>query len=205
MKNLLIILVILFQVNILFSQINMKDITLEVRNPIPIGDNILTNNLGGYKGIIDIGIGCNLININNITIGMLMNSSMLKFHFNDVNLIVLSPKIKIDYRIDFKKISIIPNVAIGYSNWRFSTSFTAFSETGIPYEYKFKQVDDGLTIRGATKLAINSKKRINWFIELAYEFTRLEKSDYGALDNKYNRNFHVFYPGIGVIWNFNKE
>jgi len=207
MKKILIVLFILIPASTLFSQINREEIGIDVRYPIPIGDNFLNNNSrGGYLGLVDIGIDYNLIKINNFGIGVLINSSVLRFSKNDVTLIILSPKIKVDYKININRISIIPNIAIGYSNWQFRSSAKTFAvENGIPVQIdQAAEFLNGITFKGATKVLLNSNSRLNWYFQFAYEFTRLEKLDNG-IDSNYNRNMHILYPGVGVVWKFNKE
>jgi len=207
MKKILIVLFILIPASTLFSQINREKIGIDVRYPIPIGDNFLNNNSrGGYLGLVDIGIDYNLIKINNFGIGVLINSSVLRFSKNDVTLIILSPKIKVDYKININRISIIPNIAIGYSNWQFRSSAKTFAvENGIPVQIdQAAEFLNGITFKGATKVLLNSNSRLNWYFQFAYEFTRLEKLDNG-IDSNYNRNMHILYPGVGVVWKFNKE
>jgi hypothetical protein len=208
MKKILVILLILIQMNNLFSQINKDDIAFELRYPIPMGDNYINKGFGdGYLGIVDIGVDYNIIKINNLGIGILLNSSILRLSESDLTLMILSPKIKIDYKININKISIIPNIAFGYSNWRLrAPAMTMTDEYGNPVQgEKFKENNDGLSFKGATKVVLNSHNRLNWYIQLAYEFTKLEKPENGAKNSKYNRNMHILYPGIGLIWKFNKE
>jgi hypothetical protein len=207
MKRLLFVLIILIPMNSLFSQINREEIGIDLRYPIPIGDNFLNNNSrGGYLGLVDIGIDYNLLKLNNFGIGILINSTVLRFSKNDVTLIILSPKIKVDYKININKISIIPNIAIGYSNWQFRSSAKTFTvENGIPVQIdQAAEFLNGITLKGGTKVVLNSNSRLSWYFQFAYEFTRLEKLDNG-IDSNYNRNMHILYPGIGVVWKFNKE
>ena len=206
-KKILFVLIILIPMNSLFSQINREEIAIDVRYPIPIGDNFLNNNSrGGYLGLVDIGIDYNLLKLNNFGIGFLINSTVLSFSKNDVTLIILSPKIKVDYKININKISIIPNIAIGYSNWQFRSSAKTFAvENGIPVQIdQAAEFLNGITLKGGTKVVLNSTSRLNWYFQFTYEFTRLEKPDNG-IDSNYNRNMHILYPGIGVVWRFNKE
>ena len=207
MKRLLFVLIILIPMNSLFSQINREELAIDVRYPIPIGDNFLNNNSrGGYLGLVDIGIDYNLLKLNNFGIGFLINSTVLSFSKDDVTLIILSPKIKVDYKININKISIIPNIAIGYSNWQFRSSAKTFAvENGIPVQIdQAAEFLNGITLKGGTKVVLNSTSRLNWYFQFTYEFTRLEKPDNG-IDSNYNRNMHILYPGIGVVWRFNKE
>jgi hypothetical protein len=208
MKKVFFVLLILIQLNNVFSQVNNDDIAFELRYPIPMGNNYLNKAFGdGYLGIVDIGVDYNFIKINNLGIGILFNSSIFRLSETDLTLVILSPKIKLDYKININKVSIIPAIAVGYSNWRFtSPSITMTDEDGNPVQgKKFKEKIDGLSIKGATKVVLNSNNRLNWYMQLAYEFFKLEKPENGAEDSKYNRNMHILYPGFGLIWKFNKE
>jgi hypothetical protein len=205
MKKTLSILFILIQINNLLAQINKDDIAFELRYPIPVGDNFLNKGLGdGYHGIVDIGVDYNFIKINNFGIGILFNSSILSLSETDLTLIILNPKIKIDYKININKISIIPNIAIGYSNWRFRAPTMTYEYENPAQGEKFKENYDGLSFEWASKVVLNSNNRLNWYLNLDYEFTKLEKTEKGA-DLKYNRNIHILYPGIGLLWKFNKK
>ena len=68
-----------------------------------------------------------------------------------------------------------------------------------------KTNSDGLTFHSSTKLLFNSSKKINWYFQISYEFSKLEKPKLGSGDTKFNRNIHLLYPGIGIIWNFNNK
>jgi hypothetical protein len=178
---------------------------VELRYPIPIGNNFLNKSLGsGYLGLIDLGVDYNFIETNGLGIGILLNSSILRFSETDLTLLILSPKLKIEYAIKTDMISIIPQIGLGYSNWRFrAPAITMNSEFGEHIEFpKFKENKHGITVKGATKFLYNSNKNINWYFQLAYEFTKLEKPDNGANDSKHNRNMQLLYPGIGMIMNF---
>ncbi len=147
------------------------------------------------------------IETNGLGIGILFNSSILRLSETEVTLFILSPKIKLDYEIKIDRISIIPQIGLGYSNWLFrAPSIKITDEFGNIVEAgKYKENQNGWTIRGGTRFVLNSSKNLNWYFQIAYEFTKLEKPDSGAGDSKYNRNMHLLYPGIGLIWNFNKE
>jgi hypothetical protein len=205
MKKILIIGLIFLSSISTYSQLNTKNISFELRYPIPFGDNFINKGFGnGYLGLIDFGFDYNIIKINGLGIGILLNSSFLRLSETDLTLMILSPKIKVEYEIDLNKISIIPQVGIGYSNWRFrAPEMTYYDELGDPvHGEKFKQNENGLSIKGATKIVINNNNRIKWYFNLSYEFTKLEKPEQDGGDKKFNRNIHLIYPGIGMIWNF---
>ena len=205
MKKILLIGLILFKSISSYSQVNTENISFELRYPIPIGDNFLNKGFDtGYIGLIDIGVDYNIFNINGLGIGVLLNSSILRLSENDLTLTILSPKLKVEYEISLNKISIIPQVGVGYSNWRFRAPAMTYTDVyGNLFQTKeIKINENGLTVKGASKIVINNDKRIKWYFNLSYEFTKLGKSEQGAEDNKYNRNLHLIYPGIGVIWYF---
>ncbi len=84
---------------------------------------------------------------------MLLNSSILRLPETDVPLMILSPKVKIDYKINISKISIIPAVAIGYSNWGFrgpAMQMTDMNGNTIQVG-KYRENYNGLTLKGAQK------------------------------------------------------
>jgi len=203
MRKLLIIGLIIFSSISTYSQINTKIISFETRYPIPIGNNFINKGFDkGYSGQIDFGIDYNVINKRKLGIGVLLNASFLNLSETDVNLLILSPKVKVEYEIDLNRISILPQFGIGYSKWLFRGSeMTYFDEISDQFQKrKYKEDQSGLTIMGSTKFLINSNKRIKWFLKLSYEFTKLEKDDIG--NSKFNRNIHLFYPGVGMTWNF---
>jgi hypothetical protein len=206
MKKAFAIMIILIQMNNLFSQINKDDLAFELRYPIPMGDNFLNKGFGdGYSGIDDLGVDFNLLKINKLGVEILLNTSFLRLPESDMNLIILNPKIKIDYKINFNNISVVPNVAVGYSNWQLrATVLTHESPIDPVQKEEIKEYYGGISYRGATKIVWNNNKRLNWYIQLAYEFTKLEESENSGADSEYNRNVHILYPGNGLIWKFNK-
>ena len=185
-----------------YSQLNTGDVSLEIRYPVSIGEssNGLDNN---PTGLIDIGLDYTVLKSNQLGIGLQFNSSFLKFTGNDVNLVILSPKIKVAYEITLNKITFIPMVGLGYAYWSFRIpGVTVLDEFGNPLLMPaYTQNENGLTVKGATKFLFNTDKKINWYLNLSYEFTRLGES---AEMVHLKRNQQLIYPGLGVIWNFGK-
>lgn len=207
MKKITIIALILIITISSYSQINAENISFELRYPVPLGNNFIHEGYdNGYLGLIDFGVDYNIIKTNGLGIGVLLNSSVLRLSETDLTLLILSPKIKVEYEINLGRISIIPQFGIGYSNWRFRAPAMDYTDgSGNPVQgEELKQNENGLTLKGATKIVLNNYKRINWYINFAYEFTKLEKPEEPAENNKYTRNIHMLYPGIGMIWNFGK-
>jgi len=187
-----------------YSQLNTENISFELRYPIPIGDNFINKGFdNGYLGLIDLGVDYNIIKTKRLGIGILLNTSVLRLSETDLTLMILSPKLKIEYKIDLNKVSIIPQVGVGYSFWRFRATY--YDEFSKPLQSKkYKINTNGFTIKGATKLVINNDKRLKWYFNISYEFTKLDKPEEEGGDIKYNRNIQLIYPGIGMTWNFRK-
>ena len=208
MKKLLLLGVIILQTISLYSQINKENISFELRYPITSGDNYLNKGFDeGYYGLIDFGVDYNILKKNRLGIGILFNTSMLRLSKTNVNLFILSPKIKIDYEFKINKLSIVPQLGFGYSNWRFRAPEQVLYDdygNGVIFD-KFKNNENGLTVKGGVKCVLNTNNKLNWYLLFAYEFTKLEKPSFEMANVKYNRNMHLIYPGIGVIWNFGKN
>ncbi len=206
-KKILFALIILTKISFAYSQIEINDIGIETRYPITMGENFLNNNeVGDYNGIIDFGLDVNILKKNNFNFGILFNISFLSMSETNLNLSCLSPKLKVDYLVDFESVQVIPQFAIGYSRWMFQSKGTDLTD-----EYNnqintgsYKENKDGITLKASTKIVINGKEdhKIKLYFLVAYEFTRLQKSD-EAVNSDFNRNLQLLYPGIGIIWKIN--
>lgn len=202
MKKLIIFILVNLQVSTIYSQFNQKDISFELRYPVPVGDNFIHRGyVEGYKGVVDVGVDYNVLKFGNLGIGVLFNGTFLKnTDFYDVHLRILSPKIKIEYEWDVKKISIIPNLALGYSHWHFRTPKADFYDNNGIYLRSGELIVNlnGFTFRSGLKLLMKTTKRIDWYVQFAYELTKLEKTEFGD-DSNYNRNVQIIYPGVGLL------
>ena len=189
----------------IYSQLH-KDLSFELRYPIPLGNNFINKAFdNGYSGIIDLGVDYSVIRYGKFSVGLTFNSALFRMSETDVTLWTLTPKIKVDFNVDFNKLSVIPRLGIGYSNWRTYAMMQYTNDSQEPTgTFLEKTIQNGLSVQASTKVLIKNNKKINWFIQLAYEFTKLEKPEAPAIDSKYNRNIHLVYPGIGLIWNFRK-
>jgi hypothetical protein len=172
-----------------FSQSFMNSLNFELRYPIPVGKNFMnSNDLGsGYKGIIDAGAGINVFEVRNFSVGFQLSASVLSLSVSDLTATGITPKITASYDFRPGNISIIPQAAFGYTNWRFKSGDFLRSENGISMEVSLKMV-------------LRSSRRINLYLQGAYQHTRLELPSYGEIDSDFNRNINTFYPGIGVLW-----
>ncbi len=206
MKTRLLIVLALLQVNLLFSQINKEDIAFELRYPIPVGDNFINKGLDkGYTGIIDFGIDYNVVKMKNFSVGVLLNTSYLTQTKSEVDLRIISPKIKCEYNYALSKISIIPQVALGYSSLYFHAKATTVQVDDQIFEIPEEELTEGgLALKAGTKIVYNANRAIQWYGSIAYEFTKLEKPSNEAEDTSFNRNVGLLYPGVGVIWTFNQ-
>lgn len=187
-----------------FSQIN-ESISIKIGYPIAVGNNFLNNKDSDlkYKGIIDIGIDYSFYRMKNLEFGILFNATFLNLEISDANLMMLTPKLKMDYIINHNNMEIKPQISFGYSNWRLRQSDYQIGEGDEEMTIEgIKENYNGLSMKFANKISFNKNKRINWYFEISYEFSRLEKPNNDIVDNNYNRNLQLFYPSIGVIWNF---
>lgn len=197
---------LLFSSTSLFSQLFSQNLSFEVRYPITIGDNFLNNQSGGnaYSGIINLGLDYNVIDKNGLGFGIAFNSSFLKLDQNNVNLTVLSPKLKIEYEVNLNKLIIIPQLAAGYSNWRYTANdFTYYDEQGnLHTDGSFKENNHGLTLQGGTKVMWNTGTALNYYLSFYYEYTEVSMKNRDVLDIDYNKKLQLLYPGVGVNWRF---
>lgn len=201
MKKILLTLFIAVQLNNIVAQSYKNNITFELRYPVPTGENFINKAFGnGYKGLIDMGVGYNFLQLDHLGMGILFNSSFLNLSEFDMSLMILSPKIGIEYKIPLQKFTFVPHVAFGYSNFQFTTTSWT-DEFGNVVDSKHKENLDGITFKGSARLLLNRSKRLEYYLQLAYEFTKLEKWD-GTPNISYNRNIQILYPGIGLVYKF---
>lgn len=116
MKKFILGIFLFIQAGLAYSQLNTTAISFDLRYPVPAGNNYLNKAFGaGYIGLIDIGVDYSIIKVNNWVFGILLNTSLLRLDKNDVTLNTISPKVKVDYKIDIGKLSLIPQVGFGYA------------------------------------------------------------------------------------------
>jgi hypothetical protein len=209
MRKSIISTIFIFQTLICSSQINKDEFSFELRYPFPIGNNFLNNKLldgSCHIGIIDFGIDYNVIKPKNFGFGIIFNTSLLRLPETDITTTVFSPKIKAEYFINKQKFSFVPQIGFGYSRWRFKgPEMDAMDEYGNPIHLNNKLTYNGLSFKGSIKIIIRNSNKLNWYFQLAYEFTRLEKSKYGEIDSNYNRNIQIIYPGLGILYKFKNQ
>jgi hypothetical protein len=204
MRKLIFAGLILFHSIWAYSQISNERISIELRYPLPLGHNFIHK--AGYVGLFDIGVGYSLIKSNGLSLGVVLSSSALRFDLTDLNLFVISPKFKAEYEIILNKLTIIPQIGIGYSNWRFRAPGIMYTDEmgNQVQDENFKINYNGLTAKAATRILINNDKNLKWYFNMAYEFTRLERPENLISNFAYNQNIQLFYPGIGVAWIFGR-
>jgi hypothetical protein len=174
--------------------ISSQDLSFELRYPIPFGDNFLNSDIlgrSGYNGILDIGAAYKIMDVSGFGFGISYNTSLFSLPITDVTIWTIMPKAFIEYEFKMQKISILPGIGVGYSHWIYKIPDSA------------GETDNGFSMKVSAKALFNNDKKVNFFILAAYEFTRFGKSD-DELDYSFNRNVHVFYPGVGITWNLAK-
>lgn len=160
-----------------------RNINLEVRYPIPIGNNYINDN---YSGLFDLGIDYNLFLLPflNAQCGIKIHTSFLNMRNSNIDLIIFEPKFKYEYYKWLNdKVYFMSNTAIGYSFWH-------------PKDIATNNRQSGLNIELQSKLLIETKTKFRYYFFIAYEFTKFNKKK-SILDTKYYRNAHLLYPGIG--------
>ena len=190
MKKLILLGVMICQALYGYSQFFENAVTFEVRYPVPVGDNFMNNTLlggSGYVGIIDAGVEYHIFKKSGWGIGIAYNTSLLQLSEADLTAISFIPKLVVDYNLALGNLSLVPQAGFGYSYWRYK----GYDDNII--------TDNGMTFEGSLKFVFRNEKRINWFLQFAYEFTRLEKPE-NVEDTDFNRNIQLIYPGLGVVW-----
>jgi len=194
MKRALAFAILLFTYTQSFSQFAGSNLSLTLGYPVPVGHNFINKGADiGYTGIADIGLDYTIFKVNKIDVGILMNTSFLKFKPADVSLNILSPKVKVGYTIQLKKIDIQPQLAIGYAHFSFDGS-----------EYNYKENSGGLAAKASTKVILKSNKKINYYLSLAYEFNKIGELTPDASGTNFNRNIQFITPGVGILWKFSQ-
>lgn len=204
MKKLLLIWALLFLSMPCFAQSRYGKFSISMSNPIPTGNNFINKNLAdGYLGVIDFGAAYNFYQRRSLGIGIQFNSTFLSFSEINEQLTIFSPKLRLEYAIKRNKVSLVPNIAVGYSSWRFRAPRPDFSMDRINVLYRYNQM--GATVRGGAKLVFDTSETLKWYAEFSYEKTRLENKFGGGLNQSYIRNIEMMYPGFGFIWKFKRK
>lgn len=161
------------------------------RYPVPTGDNFINKGLGnGYTGIMDIGLDYRMIKFNGFGMGISFNTSILRLQETDLTLVILSPKVLFDYETGLNRISIIPQIGVGYSNWIFQAPSITFADESVNPVLgdAIKQKEYGFNLAGNLKFVLSTDNQLKWFINFTYEFTRMEIHDEPAENSGHNRN-----------------
>lgn len=197
MKRALASIIFLFIYTPSFSQLRGSNLSLILGYPIPVGHNFVNKDSGnGFTGIADIGLDYTVLKANQFNVGILMNASFLKFKPLDISLNNLSPKVKIGYIVQLKKIVIQPQLAIGYSYFRFTGPVINGS--------LFNESVGGISAKASTKVILNNERKINYYLSLAYELNRIGKLTTDTPDTNYNRYIQFVTPGAGILWKFGR-
>ncbi|QRR00166.1 hypothetical protein [Dyadobacter sandarakinus] len=194
MKRAFLFAILLLTCTQSFAQFKGSDFSLNLGYPIPVGSNFVNEGFSvGYKGIADIGLDYTIFKASKVDVGMLINSSFLKFTPADVLLNVISPKVKLGYTMQLRKIVIQPQLALGYVHFGFKGS-----------KYNYKESVDGLAARVSAKAILKSARKINYYLSLAYEMNRIGKLRPEVPSTSYDRNIQFVIPGVGILWNFGR-
>lgn len=203
MKKLFLTGVFLFLSVPLLAQGRISQVSVGLSKPVPTGNNFINKNSeGGYTGLVDIGIGYNFIQKEVWGIGILLTGTFLNLAEINEDVMVLSPKLRFEYIYKRKRISLAPEIAFGFSNWRFRTKGAEFTLDEPRALEKYNHL--GLTVRGGAKLIFDANDSFSWFIQFSYEYTKLEEKFGGELDSSFRREIEMMYPGIGITWFFNR-
>lgn len=203
MKKLFITGVFLFLSVSTFAQGRLSKVSVGLSKPVPTGDNFINKNTGGgYNGLIDIGIGYNFLQKENWGVGILLNGVFLNLSEINEDVMVLSPKLRFEYIYTRNKISFAPEIAFGFSNWRFRTRDAEFTLDEPRTLEKYNHL--GITVRGGARLIYDTHDSYSLFLQFYYEFTRLEEKFGGELDSDFRRNIEMMYPGVGITWYFKR-
>jgi hypothetical protein len=207
MKKPALTFLIVLSAFLISAQNNNNFISINARYPVPTGDNFINKGLGnGYTGIMDIGLDYRMVKFKGFGMGISFNTSILRLPETDLTLVILSPKVLFDYETGLNRISIIPQIGVGYSNWIFRSPAISFTdESGNPvHGDAVKQNENGFNLGGGLKFVLNTDNHVKWYINFTYEYTRLEIPDETAENSGHNRNIQMFYPGVGLIWIFGR-
>lgn len=189
-----------------FSQTKTGDMSVRLDYPIPVGHHFVNKGFEtGYIGIANIGIDYCFMKKQHFVFDLILDAGALILPKHEIIGAAVSPKIGMGYHLDLDNISIVPHIGVGYAYWRFSAPERTFTDAygNLIFEEKSRIHHHGLTLRSGLKFIFNSKDKFQWFIHFNYDFTRLFLLDNSTTDNSYNRNIQIFYPGIGLIYNFN--
>ncbi|MFH0895810.1 MAG: hypothetical protein V2A54_15350 [Bacteroidota bacterium] len=206
MKKGVLFLFILVYSTASYSQFFNKDkISFDLRYPVPVGNNFINKAfIIGYTGLFDLGVDYTMHNLKNLGFGLVYNSSLFRLSESKLSLVTICPRFKFDYTLNFGKISLIPNVALGYSVWYFwGPSYTVRDINGNEYTFeKTSETLKGISVRTGLKTVLENKKRLSWYVQFSYEYTYFDETTNNIADCVYNRKISLLLPGVGVIWKF---
>ncbi len=203
----LVALILLFCANHkMTAQSVPKQIEVELRYPKPIGDHFLAKGFGsGYTPVIDLGLGYSIARLRKqkVGFGLKANLAYLILPETKVQAFIFSPKIVIDGRFGWKnsKLKVIPEIGLGYSLLTFNKSNIGGRGDGLHPGDEIEM--EGPMFRSGFKFLWKKDRKIHLFYSLYYEFIKITNSGFDMLDVPYNTSLHMFYPGVGAVWNFN--
>ena len=170
---------------------NIKNyISANINYPIPMGDNFLnTSPPGSYMGIFSLEIGVNHLIADKTYLGINIESGYLYRKFSNLYAQILRFTSDINRHFAINKFSIVPQINVGYSRWRF------YSEDG-PNKVSYYSTRDGISISPSIRFVYPITSKIELFADGRYDYSRVDTKDIANIS--YNRDLQLFYSGIGI-------
>jgi hypothetical protein len=173
------------------GQANNKNyISASINYPIPIGDNFLkTAPPGSYMGIASVEVGVNHLIASKTYLGINVESGYLYLKSDDIYSQILQYSFDVNHYFVVKKFSIVPQINVGYSRWRF------YSEDG-PSKVSYYATRDGISISPSLRFTYPLTSKIELYADGRYDYSRVDTKNLANIS--YNRDLQLFYSGIGL-------
>lgn len=190
MKKAYLLFLLLFSLNS-YSQ-EYKKWSLEANYPVPADNNFIGRN---YLGLVDIGVKYRFLEVAGFRFGAGLNAGILKFNNPDdfehylLFCYTLQPKLFVEFVVPNQP-EFRPFVYAGYS-------FMIFRADGTNYTndlYYSSQTLSGFNIG----LGLAYDILDIFFIQLQYDFAKLEIIDLARASTSYDTNVNLFKFGVGV-------
>jgi hypothetical protein len=194
MKRYLVNLLLLISL-LSFSQ-NSK-FRIEASYPLPIDQNFIGKY---YDGIADLGVKYQIRELNNFTLGVSLNTALLKADRNEYSIFLDGP---ISYKVT--SYSFEPRFFMELKLKKITKLHTAF---GIGYSFMFFNIkntspEENIPNSSSTQSGINTNLQIAYdisnriYVQTQYDFILLTNLEDGIPKNKYNTNINLIKLGIG--------
>ena len=188
LKNLFLI-VMMMTCFLSFGQ--QSNFSIEANFPYTFGDNFVDE---GYNGAIDIGVKYKFAAYDIVDLGASLNAGAFyrddsRFDGEpDVNgtAILFQPRVYASFKINGAP-RFHPMVGLGYSFFAFHIEEKNFAGAN----FQENSSDDGINLNLAVAYDIAAK----WFLQLQYDYVRLNARD--VRKTSYNQNANILKAGIG--------